>query len=239
MSKCCPKCGIDKDKTEYSASQFLKKTGWCKLCNKQYYQQNKQRVKQYIKDNKSKIDTYKKEWYQNNKQEKSAYNKEYRANNQATIASYKKDYYQKNKETILIDKKRIFNIRYNNDPNFKLRSNFSLRIRMALKKSNVLKNGDSILKYLPYSIEELKQHLEKQFEPWMTWDNHGKYDAKTWDDNNQNTWTWNIDHIIPQARLPYTSMTDDNFTKCWSLDNLRPYSAKQNIIDGNRDGGSL
>ena len=34
------------------------------------------------------------------------------------------------------------------------------------------------------------------------------------------------------SELPYTSMTDDNFKKCWSLNNLRPYSAKQNILDG-------
>jgi hypothetical protein len=27
-------------------------------------------------------------------------------------------------------------------------------------------------------------------------------------------------------------MTDENFQKCWALKNLRPYSAKQNVIDG-------
>jgi hypothetical protein len=27
-------------------------------------------------------------------------------------------------------------------------------------------------------------------------------------------------------------MDDENFKKCWALENLRPYSAKQNIIDG-------
>jgi hypothetical protein len=30
-------------------------------------------------------------------------------------------------------------------------------------------------------------------------------------------------------------MEDENFKKCWSLENLRPYSAKQNIIDGARE----
>ena len=68
----------------------------------------------------------------------------------------------------------------------------------------------------------------------MTWENHGVYNLNTWDDNDQSTWKWNIDHIIPQSKLPYTSMEDDNFKKCWALENLRPYSAKQNIIDGNK-----
>jgi hypothetical protein len=27
-------------------------------------------------------------------------------------------------------------------------------------------------------------------------------------------------------------MDDEEFKKCWSLDNLRPLSAKQNILDG-------
>ena len=68
----------------------------------------------------------------------------------------------------------------------------------------------------------------------MAWSNWGKYDVKTWDDNNFATWTWNIDHIIPQDALPYTSMTDENFKKCWALENLRPLSAKVNIIKGNK-----
>jgi len=68
----------------------------------------------------------------------------------------------------------------------------------------------------------------------MNWDNWKKYNSKTWDDNNPATWTWNIDHIIPQSELKYESLDDENFKKCWALENLRSYSAKQNILDGCR-----
>ena len=78
----------------------------------------------------------------------------------------------------------------------------------------------------------LKQHLENQFESWMTWNNWGRYSLDTWKDDDQATWTWQIDHIIPQSDLPYSSMEDENFQKCWQLNNLRPLSAKQNILDG-------
>lgn len=27
-------------------------------------------------------------------------------------------------------------------------------------------------------------------------------------------------------------MNEENFKKCWALSNLRPYSAKQNLLDG-------
>lgn len=88
------------------------------------------------------------------------------------------------------------------------------------------------MKYLPYTIQDLKQYLEKQFEPWMNWNNWGKYNSKTWNDWDSTTWTWQIDHIVPQSVLIYSSMEDEEFKKCWVLENLRPLSAKQNISDG-------
>lgn len=40
--------------------------------------------------------------------------------------------------------------------------------------------------------------------------------------------------IVPHSKFKYTSMEDQSFQKCWALINLRPYSAKQNLLDGNR-----
>lgn len=68
----------------------------------------------------------------------------------------------------------------------------------------------------------------------MNWNNWGRYNAETWDDNDPSTWTWQIDHIIPQSKLKYTSMDDENFKKCWALDNLRPLSSKENLEKGNK-----
>lgn len=122
--------------------------------------------------------------------------------------------------------------RISNDPVYKLRMNVSSQIADALHKIGSSKQGESIMQYLPYTIEELKDHLENQFEPWMTWENHGRYNPKTWDDNDTSTWKWNMDHIMPQSDLPYTSMADENFKKCWALSNLRPYGAKPNVLEG-------
>ena len=104
---------------------------------------------------------------------------------------------------------------------------------MYLKKNNSSKK-DSILKFLQYTIEELKMHLESLFEPWMNWNNYGVYRKCSWNDNDLLTWTWQLDHIIPQSALPYTSMEDDNFKKCWALENLRPLSSKENLLKGNK-----
>lgn len=137
------------------------------------------------------------------------------------------------KKSIQISRRKYQSNRRKKDPVYKMRKYLSTQIYVALRKMNSQKTS-SIMNYLPYSIDDLKNHLEKQFEPWMTWDNIGRYDSKTWNDNDQSTWKWNLDHIIPQCDLPYTAMTDNNFKKCWALENLRPYSAKQNIIDGVR-----
>ena len=58
------------------------------------------------------------------------------------------------------------------------------------------------------------------------------YNKNMWNNNDPQTWTWQIDHIIPHSTFKYTSMEDDNFKKCWALENLRPYSSKQNFFDG-------
>jgi hypothetical protein len=118
------------------------------------------------------------------------------------------------------------------DTCFKLRLYVPAAIRTAIKRNGFKKNGNSILKFLPYSIEDLKNHIEKQFEPWMNWNNWRKYNPKTWDDFDQATWTWQIDHIIPQSLFKYSSMEDEEFKRCWTLENLRPYNSKLNIIEG-------
>lgn len=81
-------------------------------------------------------------------------------------------------------------------------------------------------------MDELIIHLENLFEPWMSWDNYGRYNAKTWNDNDETTWTWQIDHIKPHSLFNYKSMENYGFKLCWALSNLRPYSSKQNFLDG-------
>jgi|15BtaG_2_1085339.scaffolds.fasta_scaffold14857_1 ribosomal protein L5 len=108
--------------------------------------------------------------------------------------------------------------RRDTDPAFKLRNNVSIAVGVALRRQESSKLGDSTLKYLPYTIDELKRHLEGQFTAEMTWDNYGSY--------------WHLDHIIPQALLSYDSMEHTNFQKCWALSNLQPLPARENRSKG-------
>lgn len=139
-----------------------------------------------------------------------------------------------NKERTKIIRNSYQNTRRKADPFFRLRDRFSTAIRVSLNKRGSSKCGLSILKILPYSIQELKDHLESQFESWMTWENYGRYEVKTWNDSDPTTWTWQIDHIISQSTFQYTSMEDKKFQECWALNNLQPLSSKVNLLKGNK-----
>jgi transcriptional regulator len=126
----------------------------------------------------------------------------------------------------------LYHRKHKHDPVFRLRASVSRAIHAALFLQGSSKQGHSCFDYLPYTPAELKFYIESLFEPWMNWDNYGQFRVKDWNDHDQSTWRWNLDHIIPQADLLYSSMEEANFQLCWALSNLRPYSAKQNVIDG-------
>ena len=113
----------------------------------------------------------------------------------------------------------------NSDPCRHLKYLISGAIRDALKKQNCNKNGNKTFDFLPYSPQQLKEHLESLWEPWMNWENYGGL-------MNDTRMTWHIDHIIPQSNFYYTSMLDEGFQKCWALENLRPLEKHENRAKG-------
>ena len=254
-SKICSTCKSNKDLSEF---EFRKDRNvfraQCKNCvankRKEYYLKNKNHILNYQKSYKKKhrkISKKKIQTSQERKNKKALYYKLNRDNIRIKQKQYADDHkkeksvYDKNYRLKNIDKIRI-NCRLRDkknrleNPCYKIRCLVSRSIRGAIKKYGGKKQGKSTFNYLPYSIEELKKHLESKFESWMNWDNWGIYDVNTWDDNDSTTWTWQIDHIIPHSNFVYTSMSDENFIKCWSLDNLRPLSSKQNVQDQDRKG---
>ena len=100
---------------------------------------------------------------------------------------------------------------------FKLNGNMSSGIRVSLKRDNLSKNGRHWEYLVGYTVYELKHYIENLFQSGMTWDNYGK---------------WHLDHIIPKAFFKYKSTADTEFKFCWSLSNLQPLWAKDNISKG-------
>ena len=112
-----------------------------------------------------------------------------------------------------------------NVPGYGFRRSVSTAINLSLKGAGG-KNGRSCFDILPYTLQELKEHLESQFESWMNWENHGGHTS----DPRR---TWWVDHIIPQSKFQFISSEDPEFQRCWSLENLRPLEKYENIRKNN------
>lgn len=76
------------------------------------------------------------------------------------------------------------------------------------------KNGRSWQDLAGYTTQDLKRHIERQFAPGMTWDKMGE---------------WHIDHRLPLASFDFSSPDDPAFRAAWSLTNLQPLWAEDNI----------
>lgn len=220
MKKCCT-CKIEKSDDEFSPSSLKAKSSRCKECiairNKKRYDSNTDKVlatnKNWKERNQSRVVECNQRWYQNNTARSAANAKRWR---------------EENREQLNADDRE----RRKKDPFFRIRKIASAAVYKMLRSQGSSKYGDSTSKHFSWTPEELCQYLESLFEPWMTWDNQGAYNKSTWDNNDPATWTWQLDHIVPHSTLPYDSYDHPNFDKCWSLSNLRPLSAKQNVIDG-------
>ena len=81
------------------------------------------------------------------------------------------------------------------------------------------KNGCHWESLIGYTLDDLMIHLEKQFKNGMSWDNYGE---------------WHIDHIVPIKAFDFANSNDLGFKQCWSLNNLQPLWARDNISKGAR-----
>jgi len=210
--------------------------------NAQYYSANKEKLverqAQYRSANKEKIAEQKAQYYSANKEKIAEQNARYRSANKEKIAEREAQYRSANKEKIAeqkaqyrsANKEKIaernaqyVNKRLKTDPRFKLDNNFSRSIRDTLKNINSSKNGRSWESLVGYSVQQLKEHLEKQFKPEMNWENHGTY--------------WHIDHKRPKSWFNYDSAEHPDFKQCWALENLQPLEATENMKKGNKFEG--
>ncbi len=220
--KICRNCLIEKSIDDFCKVSKSKDghNGECKVC---------QSIggKNAYKKNKNEINAKRRKKYNDNPEPVLKHQREYYANNKD-----KKQIYARNNKERIKENRRKNDKKKQQDIFYRIRIAVKSSIRYMLFTNNSGKAGKSFLPYVGWIIYELIKHLEDNFDWWMNWNNYGKYDPKTWDDNDPITWRWQIDHIIPQSDLPYDSMDHLNFRVAWALFNLRPYSAKLNLLEG-------
>jgi hypothetical protein len=101
-------------------------------------------------------------------------------------------------------------------PSAKIARNLRVRLRKAVVGVN---RAAATMDLLGCSIDEFKTHLERQFEPGMSWDNYGYHG-------------WHIDHIRPCASFDLTDQAQQY--ECFNFRNTRPAWRFDNQSKGGR-----
>jgi hypothetical protein len=96
-------------------------------------------------------------------------------------------------------------------PGGNLRNSVTVAIWKSLRGTKGGRHWEALV---GFTIDQLRAHLEKLFQPNMSWDNYGTL--------------WEIDHKMPVAVFNFERPEDIDFRICWSLKNLQPLSVKEN-----------
>lgn len=197
QTKYCIKCDKHKSLDEFSSYHKTKdgKQHYCKECSR-----NIKRV--WDEKNAEHVKAYSAAKWKDNPEKGKQQNRQFREKN----PNYHKEWAIKNRET----RNKQLKIRRDSEPLFKLRMLLRHRIKESLKRKNFKKNK-RMVEWLGCNIQDVAAHLEKQFKPGMTWENHGE---------------WHIDHIIPLCSAK-------NIEELYTLShysNLQPLWAKENLV---------
>src|SRR5690625_2037830 len=230
--KKCTSCGEAKPATpEYFHAYKRSPDGRrsvCKECRAAKYAENREeerlRRRIFYSKNSERIAAEIRKNYANNPEPyKEAARARYWRNREKNVAR-SRAYMEKNREALNAKKreysKRVFESKYKIDPYFTLRHRVSALLRKTITSSSD-KAGRRLEEILGYSIDEFRDHMEKQFTKGMNWDAFMNGDI-------------HIDHIIPISELRPTKIDSDEFRACWCLSNLRPIWSKENLSKGSK-----
>lgn len=192
----------------------------CKECRAKFNADNGEEIKRkkrehYAKNKEKIIERSKKYYFENlDKQRELGRNRHHR--NREVRLLQMSEYREVNRESILeaqrARSKKSYSERYGNDLQYTLAHRVKSLVRVSLCKN---RKSHRMIEILGFSVDELRAHLERQFNNGMSW--KGFLNGEI-----------HIDHIVPIAAFNITSDTCDEFKACWSLSNLRPMWASEN-----------
>lgn len=220
--KICCKCKIEKDVCEFNTRKNRKSkyTSQCKLCICE-------NGKKYRENNSDLVKSNKKKYYDKHKEVLNQKTREWYARNSEQSLEQKRNHYQENRELVLERSKLwtknnrskvndYIKTKKEKNPLFRFELNMRSRINQYLSQKKITKRNKTF-EIVGIELNDLKNHIEKQFTEGMNWDNYGIYG-------------WHIDHIIPLC-----SAKDENeLLKLFYYTNLQPLWAEDNLKKNGR-----
>lgn len=246
----CNRCGVIKPFSEFNKGKYKDGLNhWCRECEREYRYQNRDRIlarmkeyskrtkahkkdynKSYYNENKDKILSQKKYYYDKNRRiilgktrnyvvahfdEISKRRQKFRQENRFRLREEAKEYSRK--PYVRKRRREYQRSKAKTDPMFRLNRSIASQVHRALKGAKQYRRWVDLA---GYSIEDLRKHLEKQFQDGMTWENYGRNG-------------WHVDHKIPRSVFNYTKPEHPDFKKAWAMSNLQPMWAGENLSKGN------
>lgn len=104
------------------------------------------------------------------------------------------------------------------NPSIKIRFSLSVRLNNLLKAKGKSKDKSCFVDFIGCSINELKNHIESQFNKKMNWGNWGE--------------VWHVDHIMPCASFDHS--IHSQVLQCWHYSNLQPLEVKDNLMKSSK-----
>ena len=191
-----------KDNTENNEERTAKK--------REHYAKHKDRLLVVTREN-----------YQKNAEQRREYARDQHWKNRERNVTRMKAYLEENKDA-LNERRRPkgrekFHTLYGKDLVFTLTHRVGALIRRTLR-FNYKKDG-KMKDILGFTVDELREHFEKQFSTGMGWDAFMRGEI-------------HIDHKTPINFFKPQSVDDPAFKECWALSNLQPLWARDNLSKG-------
>lgn len=222
--KCCKNLSLEDFRKRKDSKDGYRNI--CKSCTskyeKVYKQDNLDKIKSYYKkyssNNKELLKSKSKEYYLNNKEKIKDNNIKWVENNIDRMKELQKKHYLNNKEEIYKKRNKRRNEKLKSDPLFKCETKVRSLIGNSIRRNGFSKKQTS-QQILGCNFKEFKSYIESQFQPWMSWDNYGKY-------NGELNYGWDIDHIIPVS----SATTEEEIIKLNHHKNLQPLCSYTNRV---------
>jgi hypothetical protein len=230
--KRCTKCGIEK----VASAEFFHKTSrnknglreCCRDCRASEYSKNRdverEKRRKFYSENRERLTEISRQYYRDNTdRQKEMAKKRWLKNRDRNISlskirqAIKRDEYLAHKRKYSNDRFRDL---YKKEINFTLKHRTLALLRTTLKRFGAKKSA-RMIDLLGYDLSDLRSHLESKFRDGMTWERFMSGEI-------------HIDHIRPVSSFNISSDRCEEFKECWSLSNLQPLWAIDNLKKGSK-----
>jgi hypothetical protein len=150
-------------------------------------------------------------WYRANRESALLENLKWREKHRDERKQYSHDYERsrriRSRDDVLQYKRKASNKRYRKDAKYRLNRIMGTAIRRSLGTNKGGLHWESVV---GYSYEDLVRRLRSTIP-----------DGYSWQDYRAGSTDLEIDHKVPVAAFNFASPQDEDFIRCWSLNNLQ------------------